>query len=215
MTKEPLKNQAYRIIRDNICSCVYAPGSIINEELIREDIHMSRTPIRDALSRLEQEGLIRIMPKKGIVISEITVRELNMLYETRSLLEPYVVKHYGSQVPPDIWLHYYRLYHDYLDGKTKDYSYDLMDESFHQVFIDASQNSYFRNLYSTIGSQIRRTRVVSGRASKPRLEATVQEHITIVDAALKNDWKAASAAMQHHLNMSKNAIFDYILKQEG
>lgn len=214
MAKEPLKLQAYQIIKDNIINCTYAPGAIINEELIREDINVSRTPIRDALSRLEQEGLVKILPKKGIIVSEMTVKDLNMLFESRNLVEPYVLRHYGNRIPQETYLKYYRMYQDYLNGKITTYSYTDMDESFHQMFINASENSYFLNLYSTIESQIRRTRVITGKASHDRLIATVNEHLAITDAALKNDWKVAANAMQMHLNMSKNASFDYILQRK-
>lgn len=213
MSKEPLKHQAYQIIKDNIINCVYAPGTIINEECIREEVDASRTPIRDALSRLEQEGLVKILPKKGIEISKITVRELNMVYESRNLLEPYAVKNYGNRIPLETYMHYYRLYSDYLDGKIPEYSYSGMDESFHQLFIDACDNSYFTNLYSTIGSQIRRTRILSGQTSADRLHDTIKEHIAIVEAALKNDWKEAANAMQYHLSRSKTVMFNYILRQ--
>jgi len=214
MKKEPLKHQAYQIIKENIINCVYAPDTIINEELIREEIGASRTPIRDALSRLEQEGLIRILPKKGIVISSMTAKEVNMLYEARNLIEPYAVLHYGNRISPDIYMHYYQLYIDYLEGKIGSYSYFGMDDSFHQLFINASENSYFINLYSTIESQIRRTRVISGKDSADRLHDTAEEHIDIVKPALKNDWTSASKAMYDHLSKSKDVIFEYILNRE-
>lgn len=213
MSKEPLKHQAYQIIKDNIVNCVYAPGTVINEERIRAEVAASRTPIRDALSRLEQEGLVKILPKKGVEISKITVHEINMVYEARNLLEPYAVKNYGNRIPLETYMHYYRLYSDYLSGKMPEYSYSGMDESFHQLFIDACDNSYFINLYSTIGSQIRRTRIISGQTSADRLRETIEEHIAIVEAALKNEWKEAANAMLHHLSRSKAVMFDYILRQ--
>lgn len=213
MGKEPLKHQAYQIIKDNIVNCVYAPGTVINEERIRAEVSASRTPIRDALSRLEQEGLVKILPKKGVEISRITVHDINMVYEARNLLEPYVVKNYGNRIPPETYMHYYRLYSDYLNKKIPVYSYSDMDDSFHQLFIDACDNSYFINLYSTIGNQIRRTRILSGQTSTDRLHETIEEHIAIVEAALKNDWKEAASAMVHHLSRSKTVMFDYILKE--
>lgn len=214
MPKESLKHQAYQIIKEKIIDCTYAPGAIINEELIREEINASRTPIRDALSRLEQEGLLKIMPKKGIVISEITVNDINMIYEARCLVEPHVVRQYGSRIPQKTLMHYYHMYIDYIEGKIDHYSYQEMDDSFHRLFINASENSFFINLYSSIESQILRTRVISGKVSSPRLSDTAQEHIAIVKAALKNDWIDASKAMENHLSLSKNTMFDYIFKKE-
>ena len=215
MSKEPLKYRAYQTIKDNIINCTYLPGTIINEELIRETIGASRTPIRDALSRLEQEGLVKILPKKGIVISNITVKELNMLYESRLLLEPHVVKNYGSRILQETYLHYYQMYHNFLEQDKKEYSYAEMDDSFHQLFINASENSYFINLYSTIESQIRRTRMISGKTASSRLRLNVDEHLSIVESALKNDWEVASSAMKNHLINSKNVMFDYILKKQN
>ena len=63
MKKGSLKLQSYNIIKDKIIRCEYAPNTLINEEALREELGVSRTPIRDALSRLEQEGLIQILQK--------------------------------------------------------------------------------------------------------------------------------------------------------
>lgn len=214
MKKEPLKHQAYEMIKNNIVNCIYAPGAVINEELIREEIDASRTPIRDALSRLEQEGLVKILPKKGILVTRVTMKELNMIYETRNLLEPYAVKNYGNRIPQETYMKYYQMYAHYLENPGKAYSFTEMDESFHQLLMEATDNSYFLNMYSTIESQIRRTRVLTGRTSTDRLCQTVEEHIAIVKAALKNDWDEAASAMRNHLNQSKNSYFNYIWEKE-
>lgn len=214
MAKEPLKYQAYQLIKDNIINCVYAPGAIINEELIREQIGASRTPIRDALSRLEQEGLVKILPKKGIVISNMTVQELNMLYEARLLIEPYVVRHYGNRISQETYLEYYHLCRSYDEQASMHQDLAKIDDNFHHLFINAADNSYFCNLYSTIESQICRTRMICGKNSSERTALTISEHLAIIEAALKNDWDAAAEAMTRHLMASKNEMFDYILKNQ-
>ena len=66
MAKTNLKTQAYNAIRRKIVTCEYAPGTFINEELLTNELGLSRTPIRDALSRLEQEGL-RLNLKRGFL----------------------------------------------------------------------------------------------------------------------------------------------------
>lgn len=214
MKRAPLKHQAYEMIKNNIVNCVYAPGTVINEELIREEIDASRTPIRDALSRLEQEGLVKILPKKGILVTQVTMKELNMIYETRDLLEPYAVKNYGNRIPQETYMKYYQMYSGYLKNPGQAYSFTEMDESFHQMLMEATENSYFLNIYSTIESQIRRTRVLTGRTSTERLCQTMEEHLAIVKAALKKDWEEAAEAMRSHLNQSKNSYFNYIWETE-
>lgn len=215
MSKQPLKHQAYETIRNNIIQCIYAPNTIITEEMIRAQVDASRTPIRDALSRLEQEGLIRILPKKGIFITELSFKELNMLYETRLLLEPYCVLHYGNRIPQETYLTYYQLYSAFQEDPDKTpYDYETMDAAFHCLFIDSSQNSYFINMYSTIESQIARTRTLTGMISGNRLTQTIEEHLEIVKAALKEDWEGAADAMIRHLNYSKESYFNYLLEKQ-
>ena len=213
MARETLKHQAYKIIKENIINCEYAPETVISEEYIQNEISVSRTPIRDALSRLEQEGLVKILPKKGIYIPSITIDEINMLYEARYLIEPHAVAHYRNKIANDSYLQYYRQYDACLAQPCiTNYSFEEMDDNFHSMFINASENSYFMNLYATIESQIRRTRVLTGKEQKGRLKTTIEEHMEIVKAALKGNWADAADAMQIHLAKSKDIMFDYILK---
>ena len=216
MSRETLKHRAYNVIKEKIIYCEYAPETVISEELIQKEFSASRTPIRDALSRLEQEGLVKILPKKGIYIPNITLDEINMLYEARYLIEPYSILHYGNRIPKETYLDYFRKYETYLKLPSEgNYSFEEMDDNFHRMFIDASENSYFLNLYTTIESQIRRTRVLTGKTQKERLKTTVEEHIQIVKATLKGNWNDAADALQYHLSQSKDIIFDYILSQHN
>lgn len=66
MKKESLKQQAYNIIKNKIITCEYPPNFLLNEEKLKEEIGASRTPIRDALSRLEQENLVHTRLKREL-----------------------------------------------------------------------------------------------------------------------------------------------------
>ena len=96
MSKMNLKTQAYNTIRQKIVTCEYAPGTFLNEELLTTELGLSRTPVRDALSRLEQEGLIEIKPKKGIIVMPLSINTINMIFEVRQLYEPYILLNYGN-----------------------------------------------------------------------------------------------------------------------
>lgn len=79
MAARNLKQQAYNVIKEKIINCEFAPGAVYNEEYLCEEVNTSRTPVRDALGRLEQEGLIKIMPKRGIVVSPLTLKDVRMV----------------------------------------------------------------------------------------------------------------------------------------
>lgn len=76
-----LKNQAYHEIKQKILNCEYAPGTVLNEAFLCKELSFSRTPVRDAISRLEQDHLLRIAPKKGIIIEDITVIDISNYFE--------------------------------------------------------------------------------------------------------------------------------------
>jgi DNA-binding GntR family transcriptional regulator len=81
-----LKLFAYNTIKQKIISCEYPPNSLLNEEILKNDLHVSRTPIRDALGRLEQ------------------------IYEIRLLIEPYVLGKYGCTVNPEVYGEFKRFF---------------------------------------------------------------------------------------------------------
>ena len=95
MPKINLKTLAYNTIRNKIVTCQYAPGTFLNEEQLTTELSLSRTPVRDALGRLEQEGLLEIRPKCGILVRPLTLNDIDMTFEVRMLYEPYILTHYG------------------------------------------------------------------------------------------------------------------------
>ena len=98
--KLSLKLQAYQYLKTKILNCEYRPNEFLNEQkLCAEMGNISRTPMRDALGRLEQEGLITILPKKGLMVSGITEEDVHSMFEMRLLVEPYALRTYGSRDP--------------------------------------------------------------------------------------------------------------------
>ncbi|MGE4275613.1 MAG: GntR family transcriptional regulator [Lawsonibacter sp.] len=208
--KESLKLQAYNAIKKKLVSCEYAPNTLLNEELLREELHVSRTPIRDALSRLEQEGMITILPKKGIMVSGMSINDINMVFEVRLMYEPYALLNFGSKIPYETLTHFYNQFSD-LSALTEPKDYYQVDDAFHATIIQAMGNRYLRQSYDWIHDQNLRFRVLTAQASSLRLENSTREHMKILTACLKHDWKAAACAMEEHLTASKNATFDLIL----
>ena len=70
-----LSGKAYREIEEKMVMLVLRPGDIISENVLAKTLGIGRTPIREALQRLERQGLVRILPRRGVVISEISVRK--------------------------------------------------------------------------------------------------------------------------------------------
>lgn len=213
MKKENLKTVAYNAIKQKIVTCELMPGTFVNEELLTEELHISRTPVRDALGRLEQEGLVKIMPKKGILVTELTMRDINMIYELRFLYEPYIIEHYYTGISDNDLTKYYKIFQNpkKLERAVQDntYFYDL-DSQLHQLFIDACPNQFIKQSYALIQTQSERFRYMSGNHSEQRLADTFDEHCHIIRALLQKDIPLAKECMLHHLEESKKATYQVV-----
>ena len=213
MPKTNLRNQASQTIRHRIVTCEYAPGAFINEELLTTELHLSRTPIRDALSRLEQEGLVRIMPKRGIIVTPLSVTDINLIFEIRFLYEPYILRTYGSLLSEQKLMEFYNIFlhkdSDHEFFKNSDYFYSL-DSEFHSMIVNACPNFYLCDNYHRIQTQDQRFRYMSGSFSTHRMEETCLEHLDILACCLQKNWADAAEKMVFHLEESKKATFQLI-----
>lgn len=208
--KKSLKHRIYDEIKGKIIRCEYLPGMQLNEDLLCNQFGSSRTPVRDALGRLEQEGLVNIHAKRGVEITEVSISSVNELFEVRMRIEPYAVRTYGSQQSDDVYACYMRRFSKGVGNKMDFYE---LDNEFHRSFIEASKNRYLSRIYGLTADQSARYRILSG--ADERLEQTQQEHYRIAACCLRRDWIGAANEMRSHLEMSKRAIINYALAQES
>lgn len=82
----------YKAIKGKILNCQYEPGQYMSEKEIVEELNTSRTPVREALNILNGQGLVEIIPNKGIQISPLSLKRMKEIYELRRLIEPIAVR---------------------------------------------------------------------------------------------------------------------------
>ena len=209
-----LKQRAYETIKSKILNCEYIPNQLLNEQLLcRELGSVSRTPVRDAVGRLEQEGLLSILPKKGILVAPINFNEINLIFEVRLLLEPYAVLHYGDEISGKEWLNFQQIMNKMSKEKqSNQLSYDA-DNIFHSRIIGATKNRYIINAFQDTQNTNCRIRVLSGNAITARVEETIHEHNEIISAALEQDWSKAAEALTTHLKHARTAAYKLLPPQ--
>lgn len=209
-----LKEKAYQIIKEKIVSCEYPPNTFLNENILQKEIGVSRTPIRDAIGRLEQENLVKIIPKKGIVVSDLSINEISSIYEVRLLIEPFAIKHYANKIDKTILLNYKNYYSQDHSFESVDKIYQI-DDKIHHIFISATQNKYLIQTYDNIQVQNRRIRILSGKRIEERMRKSNQEHIRILDAVMADQFEQAAQYMTEHLQNAKKAAFSLIISNGG
>lgn len=202
------KQFAYQTIKNKILQCEYQPNSFLKEELLCEELGVSRTPVRDALSRLEQEHLIQILPKKGFLVAPLSIQEINMVYEGRILLEPYILSTYCKELSQEMLDQMYHLQESYYQdiiSHTSDIH--LLDNAFHNAFISRCPNRYFIQTLHDIDNQNCRLRILSGQVSDKRLFASYNEHNVVLEHLAQGNLSEAREALETHLLNSKEAAF--------
>ena len=188
-SKLSLKLQAYQYLKTKILNCEYRPNEFLNEQkLCAEMGNISRTPMRDALGRLEQEGLITILPKKGLMVSGITEEDVHSMFEMRLLVEPYALRTYGNLIPREQLEAYTELMHhpERIDDFCKS------DDDFHELLMSSLPNKYLRSGYDRITGLNTRFRIMTGKVSMINQDQTCEEHLEILNAALSDNWNTAA-----------------------
>ncbi len=200
-TKPSLKLQAYQYLKTKILNCEYRPNEFLNEQkLCAEMGNISRTPMRDALGRLEQEGLITILPKKGLMVSGIAEEDVHSMFEMRLLVEPYALRTYGDRIPIEELERFAELMRH--PENIEDFCES--DDEFHAMLMSTLPNKYLRAAYDRITGLNTRFRIMTGKVSMINQGQTCEEHLEILTAGLAGDWDGAAVALQHHLELARD-----------
>ena len=219
--KRSLRDIAYEQLKERIIDCTYAPDSMINEEGLQSEFGVSRTPIREALIMLEHEGLVKIMPKKGVRIVRMTLKDVHDVFEVRKLIEPYILRQYGQGLSRQCINAMLRRHGELLEalehGPEEKFKKQVnaLDCELHGMLIDSARNPFFSNLQQVIFAQNSRLRVLSAEEVKGRLVRTVQEHLELLHALREGDMECAAERMVSHLIESEKAAVATITANPG
>ena len=144
MRRETLTEQAYRLIEEQIVTLQLKPGDILSEQMLSAVFKIGRTPIREALQQLAREGLITILPRKGILVSDINPRSQLLVLEVRREIER-LLSRAGAERATKEQREQLRNIAQGMDRAAKandDFSFMRLDRELNQLMIDASHNVY-------------------------------------------------------------------------
>lgn len=210
MAKLSLSESAYKSILSNIVNCTYAPGSVLTEERLVAELGHSRTPIRSALVRLQEEQLVHIMPKKGIVVTKITLESIRDLFNLRDMIEPPVLREFGSRFKKEDLMQYYSLFSP--DGSRRDATeiYDS-DARLHTHIVTLSENQILISFYNSLQNRMTRINTLCAISTGSRLEQSNREHADIIYALLKDDSEQAARLLTAHLKEARESAYQAVL----
>lgn len=210
MPKLNLSETAYQVLLSRIVSCQYPPGCLLNEEKLVSELGISRTPIRAALIRLQQEHLVQIISKKGILVTEITPNGIRDLFNLRDLIEPYAIREFSGNFRKEKLIYYLELFSK--ESLLSDYQiiFDA-DVEFHTEIVGLTGNTFLCAFYNSLQKLLARITLICGTTVDDRLKISNQEHTEIVMALLKDDKESAARMLQVHLREARESAYQAIL----
>ena len=203
----PYKHKIYEAIKKEILCGRYAPGTVLNERQLSEEFGISRTPVREALQMLAQDGWLQIETYKGAVVREFSPRYMWEVARIRQALEICAVEGAAANITDADILKL---------GEIQDaqrqvlehfdvLNYILLDRTFHGCIYDLSGNSELIHLLRNYYDIFRFLGTQAVLNSEERRSPTLAEHQAILDALKRRDVTAATEAMRIHMeNTEKN-----------
>lgn len=212
---QPLREVVCESLRDAIRKGILKPGQRIMEIKFAEELGVSRTPVREAIRKLELEGYVVMMPRRGTYVADMSIRDINEIFEIRTALESLSNGLAAEHITEDELEHLQRLLvviggyiKEYEDGPDREAAMDKIvktDIEFHDLLYHAARNNRLVGIISNLRDQLTRFRTLS--MSYPgRLEATLDEHREIVETIANGDGRAARKAAVHHMENSEKTL---------
>lgn len=202
-------------LRQLVLSGEYPPGSPLPEIFLAEEFDVSRTPIREALKQLENEGLVEIRPRVGTFVRQPTRREIVELFELKEGLEGLAAGLFArrGEVPELDELRSNILAAEAAVSRGDEAAYASLVHDFHHSLVRGADNSKLLEHYDRLMNQLAYHRLVTQAIHQPgRLGSSLTEHIRVVNAIEARDHVGAEIAMRAHVNASSAAVFRAINK---
>lgn len=196
---ESAQDAAYRWLKRHIGSLPRQEGTFLTEAEVCESTGTSRTPVREALLRLEAEGFLQIVPKKGAYVPPITDTEVEAVMQARGLVEDWCVRRVAP-VAGGLPVELERLIAEQEGLLGDPVAFIECDRAFHRAIVRTAGNAVLSEFYETLRDRQVRMGLRAIAAAHDRARCVLAEHRAILDAVRSADPAAASEAVATHLS---------------
>jgi len=207
----PLRDVVFNTLRDAILKGDLVSGERLMEKQLAERLGVSRTPIREAIRKLELEGLVSMVPRKGAEVAQITKKDIKDVLEVRATLEALAVRLACEKMSKQSIEHLVKLKDEFIEAANNNDIEMIIkkDVEFHDAIFAATENEKLIHIINNLREQIYRFRVKYIK-EMGEYETLVTEHEEIVACIkAKNQERGSFVAIQHIENQER-AVIDMI-----
>jgi DNA-binding GntR family transcriptional regulator len=195
-------------LREAITNGYFEPGEKLDQDRIAVELQVSRTPVREALRRLQADGFVDIRPHYGAFIHRVSQDEIREVFEVRAVLETEMVRQVTPVIPEvvvdelDRWLSDSRAQLE-VGNITKHFETDV---HFHETLLNSVQNGLLKEMLDSLTNRLFMVRRLAQSKPGPHIPESLQEHRGILRAIRARDADRAAALMNQHLQHSSQRI---------
>ncbi|MBA7528617.1 HTH-type transcriptional repressor RspR [subsurface metagenome] len=201
-----LKDRTYQNIKFQIIRGNLKPGTRLLEEELAKAMSISRAPIREAFNKLEKEGFVTIIPRKGAAVSNVTTEIIEDIFEIRETLETLAVKkslgkifiNELEKVGDD-----FKEFINKSENTENRIQYLVLDKKFHDLLSQNCGNKKLIELLTNLQEQIHWLRNIS--LKRTTFSDSVKEHLAIIEALKRNDEKLVTKTLLQHIERAKES----------
>lgn len=214
---QPLREVVCETLREAIRSGVLQPGERLMEIQLAEELGVSRTPVREAIRKLELEGYVIMLPRRGTYVANLSIKDINEVFEIRTALDVLATGLAAERITEEELEQLERLLvqiGEYIEQNDMEKIVEI-DTQFHDLLYRASRNDRLVGIINNLREQLTRFRSIS--MSYPgRLKKTLEEHSRMVEAIAQRNVKLAQKlAVEHMENSEQTLLLDmHDLKKE-
>ncbi len=210
-TYKPLRELVFESLREAIISGHLRPGERLMEMQLAEEMGVSRTPVREAIRKLELEGLVVMIPRKGAYVSGLSLKDIVDVFEIRGALEGLAAELAAERINEEeleeLERYLVKIAEDIDKGDLQ--KVVATDTDFHSLLYKASRNHRLSQIINNLREQIQRFRTTS--LSYPgRMKEALEEHRKIVEAISERNGELACKLAQEHIANAENSMMSMI-----
>ena len=198
--------EAYRYLKTEIMSAHLPPGASLNELEIAAALGTSRTPVREAIRKLEQEGLVMRYPNRGAIVTKLSMTDVLEIWQLREILEPAACRLAADSINREALDRIERELIALKGQQPGPEAYEAFlraDLGLHGLIVDSTGNASLRQVLDMLNARIVQARVVTSPA---RFRQAVIEHLAIIAALKARDPQEATEAMRRHLECARRDL---------
>lgn len=208
---KPLREIVFEALREVILNGQLKPGERLMEVQLAEEMGVSRTPVREAIRKLELEGFVVMIPRKGAYVSDLSTKDIADVFEIRSALETLAAVLACDRITNEELEELERILIKVADCVAANDLEKLVeaDTQFHDVLYKASRNSRLVQIISNLRENIQRFRAIS-MGTPGRMRETFEEHKQLVEAITERNAELARRIAQEHIDNAENRMMEAI-----